>query len=422
MEDYKHLIASCLEIKEEIGNTQKMWDLAKGLCKVFDALAERDLQLHSEVIQYYLSLKDSLNGWVHVLPLVQKLLEGCGPDKGLEIIESTDFPTKRQWLFAYYQSLRSEDIKRKDLGGLYLLYRQAELQEMPHDLDYILKYQNQENSAMMKVVEILIERTASDSKFGQGFSGLFIPNTEVNKQLVPLFRNAPHVLKKAYLFHERVDQNSDFDGRTMNVILDLDPGIINEHIDLINVDKTHPSRHDDVRDYNFLWNRQDVEAIMVLIIEHLLSKKRSHSLIRDEYLERLFCVNERNPSPPEIIEKQDRFLKNLIQKDANNREKMLLMFHAISYFEPKRRLKLIASFLENNKNYDDFESLPLEPSSWGWSGSAVPMISGRIEYWQSLLPLCNSVDFLNHKKFIERCIQNFQRSLETEKKSDFIKD
>jgi len=421
-EDYKHLIASCLEIKEEIGNTQKMWDLAKGLCKVFDALAERDSLLHSEVIHYYLSLKDPLNGWVRAFPLVQKLLERCGPDKGLEIIESTDFPTKRQWLFAYYQSLKPADIKPEDLEGLYLLYRQAELREMPHDLDYILKYQNQESSAMMKVVEILIERTVSDSTFGHGFSGLFIPNTEVNKQLVPLFRNALHVLKKAYLLHERVDHNADFDGHTMNVILDLDPGIINEHIDLINADKTHPGRHDDARDYNFLWNRQDVETIMVSIIEHLLSKERSYSLIRDEYLERLFCVNERNPSPPEIIKKQDRFLKNLIQKDANNREKMLLVFCVISYFEPKRRLKLIASFLENNKNYNDFESLPLEPSSWGWSGSAVPVISGRIEYWQSLLPLCNSVDLLDHKAYIERHIQNLQRSLDAEKKLDFMKD
>ena len=164
------------------------------------------------------------------------------------------------------------------------------------------------------------------------------------------------------------------------------------------------------------------EPIMLSIIEHLLSKERIHRLIREEYLERVFCVDERNPSPPEILEKQDRFLKDLIQKDANNRDKMLLVFHPISYFKPERRLKFIASFLENNKNYDDFTSLPLEPSHWGYSGSAVPMIAAKIKYWQSLLPLCNSVDLLDHKVSVERHIQALQRYLDAEKKLDFMKD
>jgi hypothetical protein len=161
---------------------------------------------------------------------------------------------------------------------------------------------------------------------------------------------------------------------------------------------------------------------MVSVIEQILAREKERGSLRDNIIECLFCVNDRRPSPPESIEKQDNFLINLIKGNAQNKDMMTVTFGAIAYFEPERRRKFVSTLLESNRKFSDFEELALEPSNGGWSGSAVPVISGKIDYWESLLPLVNSVDLLDHRRLIESRIQGLQRYLEAEKKSDFMKD
>ncbi|MEO7861243.1 MAG: hypothetical protein ABIU05_12510, partial [Nitrospirales bacterium] len=421
-EDYKNLIAFCQEIMKELGGSHESHEFGSGILIAFDVLAERDLSLYRDVIKFYLSLGDPLRSLVQPYLLSEKLIEACGPDEALHIIESHDNPTKRQWLFCYCQALKAEQVQTKHLESLYALYRQAELSEMPYDFDYLLKYRSQDENVVLRVVEILNDRTEPDAQFGRSFSLLFNSHSEVNKNLPSFFKNALPILKKTYILHENVNKHSDFNGHTMNIILDLDPRVINEHIDSLYKDKDYLSRYDDSRDYNFLWKRNDVETIMNSVIEQILAKEKEKGSLRGNILEGFFCVNDRRPSPPENIEKQDAFLFGLIKDKAKNKDMMALIFGTISHFEPERRRNFVSTLLSHNQNFSAFEALPLEPDSWGWSGSAVPMISVRIDYWQSLLPLVESVELLDHRQFIEERIQGLQRYMESEKKADFIKD
>ncbi len=70
----------------------------------------------------------------------------------------------------------------------------------------------------------------------------------------------------------------------------------------------------------------------------------------------------------------------------------------------------------------DFEKLRLEPSHWGWEGSAVPMLQGRVTYLESLLPLLSNVDLLRQRQYVEREIQEIQTEIEWEKKRDFMEE
>ena len=420
-EDYKNLLADCQEIMEELGGSHERHEFGSGILIAFEVLAEKDLSLYRDVIKFYLSLGDPLRSLVRPYFLSEKLIEACGPGEALHIIESHDIPTKRQWLFCYCQALKADQLQTKHLESLYALYRQAELSEMPYNFDYLLKYRSQDENVVVRVVEILNDRTESDVQFGRSFSLLFNPHSEVNKNLPSLFENALPILKKTYFLHEKVDKHSDFDGHTMNIILDLDPGVINEHIDSLYMDKDYLSRYDDSRDYNFLWKRDDVNTIMNSVIEQILAKEKEKGYLREGILETLFCVTDRRTSPAENIEKQDAFLLGLMEANAQNNDMMILIFGTIAHFEPERQRNFVSAFLSHNKNFSDFEALPLEPNSGGWSGSAVPMISGRIDYWQSLLPLVESVELLDHRRFIEDRIQGLQRYMESEKKADFIK-
>ena len=90
---------------------------------------------------------------------------------------------------------------------------------------------------------------------------------------------------------------------------------------------------------------------------------------------------------PEVIEKQDHFLERFIEGRHNDSNLIGLIFEVIAQFSPERRRHFMVSFLELNKSFEDFQHLSLQPDLYSWSGSAVPVLQGRAEYLESLLPI-----------------------------------
>ena len=52
----------------------------------------------------------------------------------------------------------------------------------------------------------------------------------------------------------------------------------------------------------------------------------------------------------------------------------------------------------------------------------MPMLQKRLDYFETLMPLLNTVDLLEHKQYIEMIIQGIQHDIEREKKKDFMED
>lgn len=78
-------------------------------------------------------------------------------------------------------------------------------------------------------------------------------------------------------------------------------------------------------------------------------------------------------------------------------------------------------FLENNTLFEDFEKIPLTPTSWSWSGSAVPMYSAWIEFLESLLPNFIGLKWIKHKNYIETKIDDLQKQIETEQIDEILR-
>ena len=78
-------------------------------------------------------------------------------------------------------------------------------------------------------------------------------------------------------------------------------------------------------------------------------------------------------------------------------------------------------FLENNTLFEDFEKIPLTPTSWSWSGSAVPMYSAWIEFLESLLPNFIGLKWIKHKNYIETKIDDLQKQIEAEQIDEILR-
>lgn len=68
-------------------------------------------------------------------------------------------------------------------------------------------------------------------------------------------------------------------------------------------------------------------------------------------------------------------------------------------------------FLKNNPLFEDFEKIPLTPTSYSWSGSAVSMYSDWIEFLESLSANFIGLKWIKHKNYIETKIDYLQKQI-----------
>jgi len=123
-----------------------------------------------------------------------------------------------------------------------------------------------------------------------------------------------------------------------------------------------------------------------------------------------------------LWKRQEHILIKLLESRSNEIPFVQFIFDIVTNFSYERRHSFIEFFIRHNKKFEDFEKLRLEPSSWIYQGSRVPVYQKRVEYLESLLPLFNSLPFLQHKHYVEQYIEPLREEIEKEKKKDFMHD
>lgn len=327
-------------------------------------------------------------------------------------------------MLGYYMTLPMGDVTAERLEKLYSLFQEANGTELPRSLDFLLKYRSLDDKVVVRVTEIILEKAMADPFQAYALSSLFNHYTDINKELIDIFTNDKNLLKQAYFAVLKIESHVDYDGQSFSRILNIEPNFILEYIDHIYESKEMPNPRDDNHDYTFLWMRDDYERVIIRATERIFEHELKKRTFRDTYtyLNALFVPRENGKKHPEILEKQDRLLKNLIELQHDNLDFMEFIFSVVVHCPSERRRQFVVTFLDHNNSFEAFCKLSLEPNSWGWSGSAVPMLQGRVDYFKSLLPLLNDVQFLQHKQYMEEKIQGIRTWIEEEKRKDFMGD
>jgi hypothetical protein len=389
---------------------------------VLHALAQREPNLYPEVLGCYLDAGDPLELDPH--SLVDNLVETSGAERAYSILVSRAFSRQRSWLFSYYGALPATAVTKEHLEQLYALYGEAERADLPFHLDFLLNYRAIDQEVVARVSEIVLEKVNIDPSCAIGLSMLFNPYTEINKILPESFSKRATLLGQIYLANLRNGVHRDSEGRNLNRILDLDSNFILSYVDeLYSIGKGRRGRHDFSRTYSYLWLRDDYEQWMASIVVRMMEKEREEAALGTAFLERLFDAKPRANANPTVRERQDQILHALIRDRHENPVYLDFLFRVIARFLPERRRQFVAGFLASNKRLEDFARLPLTPSSWTWNErSFVSVYQEWVDYFESLLPLLNPLEFLQHRQLIERKIESLQIDIEAEKKKDFMRD
>jgi hypothetical protein len=416
-EDYDRILYQLNEVRQTLGG-RSQGQIKQGILSIFENLIKRDADLSCKVLRHYLAQGDylELDPWV----VMSNMLLVCEVATVFDLITEPEYSTKNRWLFSFYQHLPIHGIQTEHTEALCELYKNADHKFFINRIDYLLKYESVKKGIVADIVGIILNRASSDSEYAHSISMLFNPHSEIYKNIPLLFSGNFRLLENAYVAVDRIDQDADYDGSFLSILIHNDISFIDTYFSDKFLRKDCLSYHDDSRDYTFIWMRDDFVNVMDRITSVVFEQESKGKCFG--YYDTFFNKSVNPQTDDLLIDKQNQYLLREIEEKYNNNEYMQFLFSVIAGFPMKRKLIFYHSFLDKNKIFDDFKNLPFEPTIACWSGSVVPMLQEKINFYEKIIRLCNSVVLLKHRQFVEQEIQEIRNQIQYEKRRDFTEE
>ena len=216
-----------------------------------------------------------------------------------------------------------------------------------------------------------------------------------------------------YLLLLKFRDNLDYNGTYFDMFMNLDfKNFMDKYFNFIEnnpniLNKNHLNILENIWRYDDLKIRYVIKSILKI-----------NDYKRVNFLNLLFSNSKDNY----VIE--EKYLIEIIKSYSDREDILLDIFNVISNRSREGRIKCINELLNVNNNYEIFEKIRLEPCSWSWSGSEIPIIESRIDFFNELLSSIQNLGF----NYIKHCmlIKERVKFLEIYKKKvirdEFLRD
>ena len=417
LERFKQLIDVCREINDLDDRTA--WEIGEGLEIAFDSFSlNKDCCV--DAIRYYIE-KDTPNN-LHPYRLIGILFSLLSDSEVQQIIGSREYSQKNAWLYAYYHELPQELITENHLHGLYSFLEDTSDRDITsssmRDVDFLEKYYIVDEQVFIKGCEIILTKMEYSPFIVHIYFDLLFNNYHnTPKEVIRKFNCNLELLEEIYCTMMLYDNHHDYDGQFLKEIYLVRPSILERYIGyLINRNNGSLSGHQEK--HCCFFDLDDFIEICNRIFEQLIKDCKIPRMSVPYFLESLLLPVQ---NEQKLLERQDEWMCQCIQLFSNDETKMYCLFSVISKLEIERKKKYILLFLENNSLFEDFERIPLTPTSWSWSGSAVPMYSAWVEFLESLLPSFIGLKWIKHKNLVETKIGYLKKQIESEQINEILR-
>ena len=226
-------------------------------------------------------------------------------------------------------------------------------------------------------------------------------------------------MEDIYLKYLIYSKHEDYNGELLAQIINKDPSFLDRYIDIALERENHYSGvYDDWgRRLSFLWKDEDYVPYMSRISDYIFEKSKEKLWIYSSLISQLLICEK---GKERYTENQDKWIEHTIEQHYQDERRMYELFSAIADHGPNRRRAALKKFLELNSDYEIFEKLPLEASSWGGCGSMIPYMQQRIAYLFSLLPLLAGLNFLKHKQKVMNDIEIWKSRIKREEIEELL--
>jgi hypothetical protein len=236
------------------------------------------------------------------------------------------------------------------------------------------------------------------------------------------FTKHSQLLKDAYWAQHEIDSHFDYEGRELKALLDLDRNFINDSLKNGKIGLGYSSnlRLEKINT-SMLWEYEEYEELIEDLLLTTLEKEQ-YTFIIEEDIYSLFSFRNVNE---DRTGKAKSLIIKLTQKHSNNEKIVLMLIEVVYHNFSGWFVEYFKEFLLINKDIALTKKINFERSE-SWSGSRVPLIQKKIEFYQDILKMINVLpnilDYSEHIDYFEQKIGWKKKEIEREKKRDFMNE
>ncbi|MGC6483773.1 MAG: hypothetical protein ACON4T_09475 [Synechococcus sp.] len=411
-------IDRCKELNSALSGRDRDYSLKNGIKMSLRAIAESAPELFPDIVSNYMDYDDSFEVNPHFI--VTDLFKTQSTEDVFLLLNSKKYRWKKLWLSTYFALLPEDSIVDSDAYLLIEHVKNTPSNELPGWLDYLDKYKRIDDAIYCKIVRILTDKSSEDANYARSLGHLFSSRSSIFGNWFEVFEPDDELVFDAYLAAYSLERHCDSSGDALRHLLDRRFEFLYRLIDQIYEKEKWPDLHTDMPELNFLWEREGFIEEIEEYAKYLQTKDKHSSRYRENIFSKLFTKEKGKTESEDMIQKKHNFFLNAVKKNALNIKFTNFLFNSAQYLSEEFRRELLGQFLSENDKFEDFQTLDYEPTTRSWSGSRVPILERERSFLKSLLPLFNSTSFLEHQLYVETQIEDKLKSIEYEKKRDYL--
>lgn len=443
--DYYIMFETLKEIKEYISlykqNKDYIFEISLDL--IFTTIYETDIDLFSDLFKKYLLNWNYLN-LTSIKKTIKKAIECLWDKEVYKLLNNKNIINWNILVLTFFMELDEWLINSYYISELYNYYKSVDL-EYSTWLDFIIKYTKKDIKIFLLIIkQLLIKWKKWSFSSIRTLEYLFNPHCDIYNYLEQLINLDVSLIKDCYLLCNEKDQSFDYDCKWLNLILNKDNDFIIEYLKSQIGKKDYISRYDDQKDYSSIWKREDSSIIINRLLNFLYIKylkKDRFIKIKSKFISKIiylflkktliynywFIVNyfwKYSYDKNILLEHLRVLLDSQMQENINEMKYIIFLFEFIVEFNNSDKIYFIKKFLDYNNKFKDFKTIWLNSDVSSWSWSRIGYLEKKKEYITEIINYVKNkwIDYCEHKKYLESIIDGYDKSIEFEKRRDFMDD
>ncbi|MCH5211113.1 MAG: hypothetical protein J1F01_09140 [Oscillospiraceae bacterium] len=372
--------------------------------------------------QSYFDKGDCLN--VSPYMIIKNLITLFDEEYVYKLIWENTFSQRNLWQYVFFYELPTEIISNKWLNR-FLNYLEDDGDRAINcssyrDIKFLDNYISLNPQIYCRVAEIIMKKQRySQFMVRMYFKSLFNSLTWKPEELEHRFSTDINLLKDIYFYTARLDPHMDYNGTFIKHFICIDNSWIESYAEYFYENIEHSNSYDHDR-LLACWDLDNYIEIFDYLFDYLFN----YIIDKDEYAKwrikdafENVLVHENGKKIR--AERQEQWIFHVI-KDYTDSKKIIMLFDVLSELGEDIRKKAILLFVQNNKDFELFTKLSLEPNHWGGMGSMIPYMQVRLKFYESLLPYFTGIELLKHKQYIQEHIRIWKMRIEAQEVEELM--
>ena len=357
------------------------------------------------------------SGNINIQPnvILEKILNNYNYREILTDLKNTDANFKNKWIYFYFDILPADCV---DVSMYEELVNFVKFDIKNNKINYFRNLSILEKFLIIKpniyidISKILLEKF-SENKYASCsyLEDLFDEALYTPEKLLLLYNEEVEVLYDIYIKLLEEGITFDYTGEFFIVFIKNNEEFLKKYSNIYIMRKDRNTDEDGRIER--LWKSENFIEYFDLIFYNMLKSNIS-------YYDKASLASElfSNTSDEEIVEKnQYIWLEHTINKNAN-KENIVNIFNIICELSEDQRRFAIKVFLNNNYNSETFKKLSLFPWIMSVFGSFIHLFEKRIDFIQTLYPLMEGIEFLDHVEYLTNIESNLKSEIDRTETDD----